>query len=406
MNRRITADKYTRYETPRPYVQLSLELLGSVSMAALSLAASRVLFRLITEHLTNAGKENGKLAVSYRQLATYAGVHEKQIASALAELVDLGLVVVVQGRRPKGATKTPPNFYRLTFLPDHEGGWPSDEWRRFESSDPKAWAVALARAKDIARAARKRRMGGKPFRSEEEADAANAPAKRRLKRIGKERINGPGNKQTRAALNEANGRNDSSKIHFAQRDESSRGSERIQGTSHPVEAAKARTDRPVGGHGTTRPVPSTTSVLIRSDAAEGATLSSVLARLGPVGEVNGELLSLREAARIKGVSIPTLRNAIDDGRLPAMRCVDHRGAGYSIDPIDLVNYQPLKLRKARSTRDRLCEACGAPFVSKRDDAIYCSTSCQKNGPRRRRRAAARAARAARLADLELRRRTQ
>jgi hypothetical protein len=46
MNRRITADKYTRYETPRPYVQLSLELLGSVSMAALSLAASRVLFRL------------------------------------------------------------------------------------------------------------------------------------------------------------------------------------------------------------------------------------------------------------------------------------------------------------------------------------------------------------------------
>jgi hypothetical protein len=305
-----------------------------------------------------------------------------------------------------GATKTPPNFYRLTFLPDHEGGWPSDEWRRFESSDPKAWAVALARAKDIARAARKRRMGGKPFRSEEEADAANAPAKRRLKRIGKERINGPGNKQTRAALNEANGRNDSSKIHFAQRDESSRGSERIHGTSHPVEAAKARTDRPVGGHGTTRPVPSTTSVLIRSDAAEGATLSSVLAPLGPVGEVNGERLSLREAARIKGVSIPTLRNAIDDGRLPAMRCVDHRGAGYSIDPIDFVNYQPLKLRKARSTRDRLCEACGAPFVSKRDDAIYCSTSCQKNGPRRRRRAAARAARAARLADLELRRRTQ
>jgi hypothetical protein len=127
-----------------------------------------------------------------------------------------------------GATKTPPNFYRLTFLPDHEGGWPSDEWRRFESSDPKAWAVALARAKDIARAARKRRMGGKPFRSEEEADAANAPAKRRLKRIGKERINGPGNKQTRAALNEANGRNDSSKIHFAQR------------TSHPVEANESK----------------------------------------------------------------------------------------------------------------------------------------------------------------------
>jgi hypothetical protein len=39
----------------------------------------------------------------------------------LAELVDLGLVVIAHGRRAKGAAMARPNLYRLTFLPDHEG---------------------------------------------------------------------------------------------------------------------------------------------------------------------------------------------------------------------------------------------------------------------------------------------
>ncbi|MGO9430253.1 hypothetical protein [Rhodoblastus sp.] len=113
--RRRPNEKHSRYEAPPPYVQFPLELVESVALAALSLAASRVLFRLIAEHLRNAGKENGKLAVPYRQLATYAGVHQKEIAAALAELVDLGLLVIVQGRRPKGAAMARPNLYRLTF---------------------------------------------------------------------------------------------------------------------------------------------------------------------------------------------------------------------------------------------------------------------------------------------------
>jgi len=73
--RRRPNEKNTRYEPPPPYVQLPLELVENVALAALSLAATRVLFRLIAEHLRNAGKENGKLAVSYTQLAAHARVH-------------------------------------------------------------------------------------------------------------------------------------------------------------------------------------------------------------------------------------------------------------------------------------------------------------------------------------------
>jgi len=209
----------------------------------------------------------------------------------LAELVDLGHLVIAHGRRPKGSAKTRPNFYRITFLPDHKGVWPSEEWRRFEPSegaDYKAWAAALVRAKVVARAARKRRVCGKPpFRSEEEADAAVAPAELVLKRVGKDkRIGRPGNKQTRAALNEVSSRG----IHFPGRD----GSSRDHGTDHPVENAKYRTDRPVDAYGTDRHVPSTTLVHLAAEARASSERAEDAARAGSGG---AEASSPRSDAR-------------------------------------------------------------------------------------------------------------
>jgi hypothetical protein len=207
---RSAGQKHSRYRTPEPFAQLTLALFGSIALTAASLAARRTLDRLIAEHLKHGGKENGRLAVSYAQLAIHAGVQEREIAGALAELVDLGLVIISRrGQRPNGAAKTRPNLYRLTFLPDYEGGWPSDEWQRYDASIgtvSKAWSVALARAKRIAHAARKRRQDGKPpLRSEAEADATIAPVESVLKHLGKgNKIGRPGNKQTRAALVEHN----------------------------------------------------------------------------------------------------------------------------------------------------------------------------------------------------------
>jgi len=266
-----------RYEAPTPYFQFPLELIGSVALAALSLGARRVLDRLIIEQLSTwgtLGSTNGKLAVSYIQLAAHTGVRKQEIASALAELVDLGLIVIAHGRRPKGAAKTRPNFYRLTFLPDHEGVWPSEEWRRFEPSEgagPIAWQAALARAKDIARAAHKRRLRtGRPFRTEEETDAAIKPPAILLKRLGKDkRIGHPGNKQTRAALNEVNGR----RSHFL------KGTDRALhwGTDRAPKNATEGTDRAPAPEGTDRAPPSTSSVHVvgaSSEASEGREPSS------------------------------------------------------------------------------------------------------------------------------------
>jgi hypothetical protein len=198
----------SRHEIEPPWVGLPLSLVGGVALNALSLTAVRVLMRLIAEHLNHGGAENGRLRVSYRQLAIWAGVKESEIAGALAVLVDLGFVEIAHGWRPAGAAKWRPNAYRLTFVPDYEGAAPTNEWKRWEPSkgaEAKAWQEALARAKAAARAARMGRGSGKgSFRSEVAAEAAAQPAEALLKRLGKEKAGRPGNSQTRAALNEHN----------------------------------------------------------------------------------------------------------------------------------------------------------------------------------------------------------
>jgi len=100
--------------------------------------------------------------------------------------------------------KKPPNTYRLTFLPDYDGAAPTDEWRRWEPSkgaEKAGWAAAAERARKAAQNARKRRL-----RAEDEADSAVKASEALLKRLGKTKIGRPGNRQTRAALNQVNGR--------------------------------------------------------------------------------------------------------------------------------------------------------------------------------------------------------
>jgi hypothetical protein len=220
--------------------------------------------RLIAEHLKHGGAENGRLRVSYKQFAVWTGVKESEIAGALAELVDLGFVEILHGWRPAGAAKWRPNAYRLTFLPDHEDAAPTNEWKRWEPSkgvDAKAWREALARAKAAARAARVRHRsrGRGSFRSEKEAAAAAAPAEALLKRLGKERVGRPGNKQTRAALNEHNSRSFPPRCRpYAD-----------HGPDRTVEKPGGHgADRTVEGHGANRTVPSTPPVFLRNRVAE------------------------------------------------------------------------------------------------------------------------------------------
>ncbi len=207
--RRRRIEKHSRHEPEPPFVCVPLSLIGGVAMNALSLTARRALDRLIAEHLTHGGRENGRLRVSYRQLAEWTHANEGNISSALAELVDLGLVVIMKGERVAGSMTRPANVYRLTFVPDHEGSAPTDEWRRWEPSDktdPVAWRAASARTRRAVQNARARKAQGKlAFRTDAEIAATIEPAEAALRKTGKDKkVGRPGNKHTRAALNEVN----------------------------------------------------------------------------------------------------------------------------------------------------------------------------------------------------------
>jgi hypothetical protein len=133
-NRRHSGQRVSRHECEQPFAQLPLSLLGGVVLNALSIMARRVLDRLIAEHLKHGGRDNGRLHVSYRQLAQWTRANDGNIPPALAELVDLGLLVITHGERVAGSSKVAPNVYRLTFFPDHEDAASTDEWRRWEPS--------------------------------------------------------------------------------------------------------------------------------------------------------------------------------------------------------------------------------------------------------------------------------
>ncbi len=103
---------------------------------------------------------------------------------------------------------------------------------------------------------------------------------------------------------------------------------------------------------------------------------------------DGACLSLGEAARLKCCHPKTIKAAIETGRLPARRC----DVGYSINVVDLEQFRPARVLAAKSAAERVCLACGNPFEARRPAAKFCSPTCTKNWPRRKRRAEARAAR--------------
>lgn len=109
------------------------------ALSRLGLVAHRVLFHLIVENRTSAGRKNGRLRCTYGQLQA-RGVSKGRIKSAIAQLVGAGLVEVTRQGRPAAADLRVPSEYRLTFYATTDGtGWfePTNEWRREQKTAPK-----------------------------------------------------------------------------------------------------------------------------------------------------------------------------------------------------------------------------------------------------------------------------
>ena len=110
------------------FIKRRRSLNESAAMAALTLAAHRVLVRLEIELMQHGGKNNGKLIVTYNDFVAF-GMHRSTVAPAIRLLATLGLIeITLRGWRL--AAHGRPARYRLTYL-EAFGKPPTDEWKAY-----------------------------------------------------------------------------------------------------------------------------------------------------------------------------------------------------------------------------------------------------------------------------------
>jgi hypothetical protein len=110
------------------YVKRRRSFNESAAIAALTLAAHRVLLRLEVELLRHGGKNNGKLICTYDDFKQF-GIRRMSIAPAIRLLVEVGLIEITD-RGWRLAAHGRPAQYRLTYLPAY-GKPPTDEWKAY-----------------------------------------------------------------------------------------------------------------------------------------------------------------------------------------------------------------------------------------------------------------------------------
>jgi hypothetical protein len=129
-------------------------MMESAAYRVLSRAAHLVLSRIELELRYHAGKNNGRLPVTYEQFQSY-GLDRGSIAPALRELEALGFIEITQHGRGGNAEYRVPNLFRLTYEPDHEGKL-TNEWKQFsQGADVGADARIMSDADHVASMARK-----------------------------------------------------------------------------------------------------------------------------------------------------------------------------------------------------------------------------------------------------------
>jgi hypothetical protein len=129
------------------YVPHTRQLIESPAWRRLSLSARRLLDRIELEHLRHAGKENGRLPVTFDQFFKF-GIHRHAIAPAMRECSALGLLEITKQGCAGNAEFRSPNHFRLTYLPCMGTDPPTHEWRAI---------ATMEHAEAFARQARKLR---------------------------------------------------------------------------------------------------------------------------------------------------------------------------------------------------------------------------------------------------------
>jgi len=122
-----------------------IEMLESPAYRVLSLSAHCVLSRIEIEFAHHAGKENGRLVVTFDDFAVY-GVRRHSIGPALLELGVLGFIAITEhGRMARAAEYRRPNKYQLLSRPKQKGIETISRWRQFKTMEEAETAVEAAR---------------------------------------------------------------------------------------------------------------------------------------------------------------------------------------------------------------------------------------------------------------------
>jgi hypothetical protein len=117
-------------------------MLESPAYRVLSLPARRVLDRIDIELAHHAGRDNGRLAVTYEHFVEY-GIRRHSINAALHELSALGFIEVTEQGVAGNAEHRAPNRYRLTYGSAGRVK-PTHEWRRIKTIEEAQMAQSAA----------------------------------------------------------------------------------------------------------------------------------------------------------------------------------------------------------------------------------------------------------------------
>jgi len=128
------------------------EMLESAAYRVMSRAGHQVLSRIELELRYHAGKENGRLPVTFQNFVDY-GISRKCVAPALREIEALGFIEISHHGRGGNADHRSPNLFRLTYEPTKDAD-PTNEWKKFAAGRD-ADAEMMAEAAKVAEMARK-----------------------------------------------------------------------------------------------------------------------------------------------------------------------------------------------------------------------------------------------------------
>ena len=130
-------------EIEGPWVFFTLKMLTCPAYRALTFCDRIVLDRLLIEHMSHAGTENGNLACTYDDFVEF-GIRRKSIRPAIDRLEALGFIAVKRFGYRGLPCRRAPNCYRVTFVRGKPKSFAgehtepvarTDDWEHLDTTD-------------------------------------------------------------------------------------------------------------------------------------------------------------------------------------------------------------------------------------------------------------------------------